>query len=65
VLERSGVIATHKIGRVRTCHLEIGRLETVHDWIDARRATWERRLDRLGDVLANEGITHAPTEETP
>jgi hypothetical protein len=47
-----GVIGTEKVGRVRTCHLELARLETVEDWINARRRTWERRLDQLGDVLA-------------
>jgi hypothetical protein len=37
---------------VRTCRLEVTRLQTVQDWIDARRRGWERRLDRLGDYLA-------------
>jgi hypothetical protein len=45
---------------VRTCRLEVKRLDTVQDWIEARRRTWERRLDRLGDYLA----TH-PEEPTP
>jgi len=51
VLERSGLVASEKVGRVRTCRLDIERLETVQDWIADRRRTWERRLDRLGDVL--------------
>jgi DNA-binding transcriptional ArsR family regulator len=51
VLERSGLVSTEKVGRVRTCRLEAERLDTVEAWIDARRATWERRLDRLGQVL--------------
>lgn len=54
VLESSGLIASEKVGRVRTCRLVVKRLDTVQDWIDARRATWERRLDRLGDYLASE-----------
>lgn len=54
VLERSGVVGTQKVGRVRTCHLEPERLDTVQDWIAARRSAWQRRLDRLGDVLAAE-----------
>ena len=53
VLERSGIISSVKIGRVRTCHLEVGRLETVQDGIAARRAAWQHRLDRLGEVLAD------------
>jgi DNA-binding transcriptional ArsR family regulator len=52
VLEASGVVRSEKVGRVRTCHLELKRLTTVQDWITARRASWERNLDRLGDYLA-------------
>jgi DNA-binding transcriptional ArsR family regulator len=51
VLESCGLVRSEKVGRVRTCQLDLNRLETVGEWIDARRATWERRLDRLGDVL--------------
>jgi DNA-binding transcriptional ArsR family regulator len=51
VLENSGLIETEKVGRVRTCRLVVKRLDTVQDWIDERRRTWERRLDRLGDFL--------------
>jgi hypothetical protein len=27
-------------------------LRSAESWISARRTTWERRLDRLGDYLA-------------
>jgi DNA-binding transcriptional ArsR family regulator len=54
VLTSSGLVATEKVGRVRTCRLELGRLDVVQDWVTARRQRWERRLDRLGDVLAAE-----------
>ena len=52
VLETAGLIRTEKVGRVRTCHLQLKRLDGADDWIQARRAQWERRLDRLGDYLA-------------
>ena len=52
VLESSGLVASEKVGRVRTCRLEVERLSTVEDWISARRRTWERRLDRLDHALA-------------
>jgi DNA-binding transcriptional ArsR family regulator len=52
VLESSGLIRTEKVGRVRTCHLQLKRLDTADNWIRARHAEWERRLDRLGDYLA-------------
>jgi DNA-binding transcriptional ArsR family regulator len=49
VLERSGL---EKVGRVRTCRLELGPMRAVERWIVEHRAIWERRLDMLGDVLA-------------
>src|SRR5437868_14578872 len=52
VLEQSGLVQTEKIGRVRTCSLEPGGLSVAEKWIDDRRSTWERRLDRLGELLA-------------
>ncbi len=52
LLERSGLVRSEKIGRVRTCRIEPQALHLAEQWIAERRATWERRLDRLGDVLA-------------
>jgi DNA-binding transcriptional ArsR family regulator len=52
VLEASGLIRSEKSGRVRTCRVEPAALRTAEDWIAARRTNWERRLDRLGDYLA-------------
>jgi hypothetical protein len=37
---------------VRTCRIEPAGLDVVEQWIDDRRSVWERRLDRLGDLLA-------------
>jgi DNA-binding transcriptional ArsR family regulator len=51
VLEHAGLVASHKQGRARTCELNLARLDTLDDWLAARRATWERRLDRLGEQL--------------
>ena len=52
VLEASGVVRSHKVGRVRTCEIEPLALGTAERWISERRATWEARLDRLGEFLA-------------
>jgi DNA-binding transcriptional ArsR family regulator len=54
VLEQSGVITTKKEGRVRTCRLDARGLNTASQWIKQRQAIWERRLDRLGDMLDEE-----------
>jgi DNA-binding transcriptional ArsR family regulator len=52
VLEASGLVRSQKIGRVRTCRIEPKALQTAEQWINARRTSWERRLDRLGAYLA-------------
>jgi DNA-binding transcriptional ArsR family regulator len=52
VLEASGLVRSEKVGRVRTCRIETAALRTAEPWISERRATWERRLDRLGEFLA-------------
>jgi DNA-binding transcriptional ArsR family regulator len=52
VLEESGLVQTEKVGRVRTCRIEPAGLDAVEQWIDDRRSLWERRLDLLGDLLA-------------
>jgi DNA-binding transcriptional ArsR family regulator len=65
VLERSGLVASDKVGRVRTCRLEPERLATVEDWIVDRRRTWERRLDRLGEALTAESpLPHVEAKES-
>jgi DNA-binding transcriptional ArsR family regulator len=54
VLETSGLVRSVKVGRVRTCRIQPSALRTAETWITRRRAGWERRLDRLGDLLATE-----------
>jgi DNA-binding transcriptional ArsR family regulator len=51
VLEASGLVRSVKVGRVRTCHLQVKQLSSAYQWISARQATWEARLDRLGQYL--------------
>ena len=55
VLEESGLVHTEKIGRVRTCRIETAGFSVLEKWIGDRRSLWERRLDRLGDLLAESG----------
>jgi DNA-binding transcriptional ArsR family regulator len=52
VLEASGLVRSTKVGRVRTCRIEPRVLQMAERWIAERRSGWERRLDRLGDFLA-------------
>ena len=52
ILEKSGLVHTEKLGRVRTCRLEPTGFAALDQWILDRRSAWEKRLDRLGDLLA-------------
>lgn len=52
VLEAAGLVVTAKDGRVRTCALVPEALSPPRDWLDAQRAVWEARLDRLERYLA-------------
>lgn len=52
VLEASGLVRSEKLGRVRTCRIEPQALTMAEAWIQERRALWERRFDRLGEVLS-------------
>lgn len=53
VLEASGLVRTEKVGRVRTCQADPKALALAERWINQRRLMWERKLDRLGDLLAS------------
>jgi DNA-binding transcriptional ArsR family regulator len=52
VLEESGLVRTEKSGRVRTCRLDSAGFALAQQWIADRRSLWEKRLDQLGDLLA-------------
>ncbi|WP_350449019.1 ArsR/SmtB family transcription factor [Paracidobacterium acidisoli] len=54
VLEVSGLVRTEKVGRVRTCRMEPAGLMLIEQWVSERRSLWQRRFDRLGDLLAEE-----------
>ena len=51
VLESSGLVTSEKVGRVRTCKIEPKAMMSAEDWISSQRASWEARLDRLGEYL--------------
>jgi DNA-binding transcriptional ArsR family regulator len=62
VLEASGLVRSHKTGRTRTCSINPAVLRSAESWIAERRAFVERRLDRLGEYLAE---TASPSDTGP
>jgi DNA-binding transcriptional ArsR family regulator len=51
VLEQAGLVATQKVGRVRTCRLGRRRLEEEAEWIERYRQLWAARFDELDTVV--------------
>ena len=51
VLEHSGLVRSHKTGRVRTYELVPKQLKMAENWLSRQRTLWERRLDQLDDYL--------------
>jgi len=51
VLEGAGLVATEKVGRVRTCRIGDRRLDEVTDWIERYHRLWDERFDALDGVL--------------
>jgi DNA-binding transcriptional ArsR family regulator len=53
ILEQAGLVATEKVGRVRTCRLGLRRLEQEAAWIESYRRLWVARFDAL-DIVVEE-----------
>jgi DNA-binding transcriptional ArsR family regulator len=51
ILEASGLVHSYKQGRTRHCRLRLEAMDQLNRWIEDRRALWESRLDRLGELL--------------
>ncbi len=51
VLERAGLVATEKVGRVRTCKLGPSRLESETAWMEGYRQVWASRFEELDKVI--------------
>jgi len=54
VLERAGLVAQQKEGRVRRCRLIAEPLKEAGDWIAGYRSFWERQLESLDRYLAEQ-----------
>src|SRR4029079_18933286 len=52
VLEQAGLVATEKVGRVRTCRIGPPHTEDETAWIEQQRRLWDARFDELEQVVA-------------
>ena len=51
VLEQAGLVATEKVGRVRTCKLGPRQLEEETAWLERYRQLWASRFEELDKVV--------------
>jgi DNA-binding transcriptional ArsR family regulator len=51
VLEEAGLISTRKVGRVRSCALNPGRLAAAERWFEEQRAVWQGRYRNLDALI--------------
>jgi DNA-binding transcriptional ArsR family regulator len=51
VLEEAGLVKTDKVGRVRTCTLEVAAMAQAERWITERKRFWEQQYDQLEAYL--------------
>jgi DNA-binding transcriptional ArsR family regulator len=65
VLQASELVRSEKAGRVRTCQIDPSGLRQAEEWLRRQRTTWEHRLDRLGEVLAETVVEHTSTPDDP
>lgn len=52
VLETAGLVKSEKLGRVRTCTLQIEAMTRVEGWVVERKRFWEQQYDQLEAYLA-------------
>jgi len=52
VLEESGLLERHVLGRVHRCTLSPAAMQAASGWIDKQRSFWNAAPDRLDDLLA-------------
>lgn len=51
VLERAGLLAQDRCGRIRRCRLRPAPLRSAAAWIERHRRYWTQQLDALADFL--------------
>ena len=51
VLQRAGLVAQDKDGRIRRCRLQAGPMKQAVDWIERYRRFWDQQLESLASYL--------------
>lgn len=65
VLERAGIVSSHKRGRTRSYQLAPSALQLAAAWLAEFRNHWERKLDQLDHLLITTEPIHATRRGAP
>jgi DNA-binding transcriptional ArsR family regulator len=57
VLERAGLVTKQRRGREQLVRTHLPTLRRAADLLESYQQLWERRLDAIADILAEEGPT--------
>jgi DNA-binding transcriptional ArsR family regulator len=63
LLEECGLVASSKVGRVRTVLVVPRALASAEGWFERHRAHWQRRFERLEELLHEEDAS--PPTKSP
>ena len=62
VLEKAGLLARTRQGRIHHCRLSPGALRQAADWLAFYRRFWEGRLDDLAEYLKQDTLESGDEE---
>ncbi len=57
MLEKAGLVARRPIGRTHWIEAKIERVRLVENWLKELKSIWELRLERLDEIMKEEGPT--------
>ncbi|MGO1313270.1 MAG: ArsR/SmtB family transcription factor [Brevibacterium aurantiacum] len=55
VLERARILSKRRVGRSQIAHVEMGAIRTVASLLSELEEMWRARIERIDDLLAQDG----------
>lgn len=65
VLERAGLVAKRRRGREQLVTGDVATIRRAAQLLDQLEVLWRARMDRFGDVLADEPASDEPASDQP
>ncbi len=53
ILTECGIVVINQKGRERYCEIKLEKLNEIVTWVEPYKKLWEKRLDKLDDLLNN------------